>query len=79
MTSPNRKEKWLLAAAGAAGIAMGMLWVGVVAAGPTPGGGAGFGDHISGMSPEHPQGHGALFGDCVSGMATDDDCPHHAD
>ena len=36
-----------------------------------------FGQHVSGMAPEHAILHGALFGECVSEMAVTGECPHH--
>lgn len=39
--------------------------------------GRAFGQHVSGMAPEHAILHGALFGECVSEMAITGDCPHH--
>lgn len=44
-----------------------------------PTGGRRFGEHVSGMAPEHPRTHGRLFGECVSEMATTGLCPHHDD
>jgi hypothetical protein len=41
-----------------------------------PGQGPTFGEHVSGMAPEHPISHGREFGECVSGMATGE-CRHH--
>ena len=41
--------------------------------------GRAFGEHVSGMAPEHAILHGALFGECVSEMAITGDCPHHAE
>ena len=38
-----------------------------------------FGQHVSGMAPEHAILHGALFGECVSEMALNGECPHHED
>jgi hypothetical protein len=38
-----------------------------------------FGQHVSGMAPEHPRLHGSLFGECVSELAITGDCPHHDD
>lgn len=47
---------------------------------PTPHDGRAFGQHVSGMAPEHPRDHGgALFGECVSALATTGDCPHEHD
>jgi hypothetical protein len=42
-----------------------------------PGDGNEFGEHVSGMAPEHPKNHGQEFGECVSTMAQTGDCPHH--
>jgi hypothetical protein len=42
-----------------------------------PGDGNEFGEHVSGMAPEHPKDHGQEFGECVSTMAQTGDCPHH--
>lgn len=39
-------------------------------------GGRQFGEHVSGMAPEHPLMHGALFGECMSQMAITGTCPH---
>ena len=39
-------------------------------------GGRQFGEHVSGMAPEHPLMHGRLFGECVSEMAITGTCPH---
>jgi hypothetical protein len=44
---------------------------------PAPGGGPAFGQHVSGMAPEHPKEHGRLFGECVSAMAQGAECDHH--
>lgn len=44
-----------------------------------PTGGRQFGEHVSGMAPEHPRRQGRLFGECVSDMATTGLCPHHDD
>ena len=41
--------------------------------------GRAFGEHVSGMAPEHAILHGALFGECVSEMAITGECPHHDD
>ena len=41
--------------------------------------GRAFGEHVSGMAPEHAILHGVLFGECVSEMAITGDCPHHDD
>ena len=41
-----------------------------------PGGGNAFGEHVSGMAPEHPRDHGLDFGKCVSTMAQTGVCPH---
>lgn len=41
--------------------------------------GRAFGEHVSGMAPEHAILHGALFGECVSEMAITGECPHHED
>lgn len=38
-----------------------------------------FGQHVSGMAPEHPRMHGRLLGECVSEMAITGECPHHQD
>jgi hypothetical protein len=43
-----------------------------------PGGGNAFGEHVSGMAPEHPMDHGQGFGKCVSTMAQTGTCPHHS-
>ncbi|MBI4301808.1 MAG: hypothetical protein HY664_04300 [Chloroflexi bacterium] len=44
---------------------------------PAPGDGPAFGQHVSGMAPQHPLEYGgAMFGACVSTMAQGDDCPH---
>jgi len=42
-----------------------------------PMGGRAFGEHVSGMAPEHPIDHGRMFGECVSEMAITGSCPHH--
>lgn len=42
-----------------------------------PMGGRPFGEHVSGMAPEHPRMHGSQFGECVSDMAITGECPHH--
>lgn len=42
-----------------------------------PMGGRPFGEHVSGMAPEHPRMHGSHFGECVSNMAIMGECPHH--
>jgi hypothetical protein len=34
-----------------------------------------FGEHVSGMAPDHPIMHRRHFGECVSGMARGE-CPH---
>lgn len=47
------------------------------AAANAPTGGRAFGEHVSGMAPEHPRMHGRHFGECVSDMATTGECPHH--
>jgi hypothetical protein len=44
---------------------------------PAPGGGPAFGQHVSGMAPDHPKEHGRLFGECVSAMAQGAECDHH--
>jgi hypothetical protein len=36
-----------------------------------------FGQHVSGMAPEHPKAHGRHFGECVSELAMTGVCPHH--
>jgi len=48
---------------------------------PTPGGGPGFGEHVSGMARDgHPVEHGRDFGECVSMMAQGLPCDHeHGD
>ena len=43
---------------------------------PTQLEGRAFGEHVSGVAPEHAILHGALFGECVSEMAITGDCPH---
>lgn len=35
-----------------------------------------FGQHVSGMVPEHALADGAAFGACVSAMARGIECPH---
>ena len=42
-------------------------------------GGRQFGEHVSGMAPEHPKMHGRLFGECVSELAITGECSHHPD
>lgn len=42
----------------------------------TPGGGPAFGQHVSGMAPDHAKDHGAVFGECVSTMAQGAGCSH---
>lgn len=42
-----------------------------------PANGRSFGEHVSGMAPEHPKDHGRMFGECVSEMAITGSCPHH--
>lgn len=44
----------------------------------SPGGGNAFGEHVSGMAPEHPKELGAEFGKCVSTMARTGTCPDHS-
>lgn len=59
-----------------------VLWMTVLVAGSAfaqtvaPGGGSAFGEHVSGMAPEHPIDHGRGFGECVSAMAQTGVCPH---
>ena len=43
-----------------------------------PGDGNALGEHVSGMTPEHPTDHGQHFGECVSTMARTGTCPHHS-
>lgn len=40
-----------------------------------PGGGNAFGEHVSGMAPEHPMVNGLEFGTCISTMARTGTCP----
>ena len=35
-----------------------------------------FGQHLSEITPEHPQEDGTMFGACVSTMALGSECPH---
>ena len=42
-----------------------------------PMGGRAFGEHVSGMTPDHPKTHGRHFGECVSEMAIAGACSHH--
>ena len=44
---------------------------------PTPADGQLFGQHVSGMSPEHPLDHGQLFGECVGSLASEGTCTVH--
>jgi hypothetical protein len=43
-----------------------------------PMGGRAFGEHVSGMAPQHAIDHRRHFGECVSAMAQGDECDHEA-
>lgn len=70
-------QRTLIATIAAGAIALAGIAQASAEEGVSPGGGPAFGQHVSGMAPEHPKGHGRMFGQCVSAMARTGQCPHH--
>jgi hypothetical protein len=75
----TRKMKAAVLAAilGLGAIGGGGVAVAAFAQGAGPGNGPAFGEHISGMAPEHATMHDGMFGECASTMASTGEFPHH--
>jgi hypothetical protein len=59
------------------GLTLALSVLGSAAAGPSPGGGPAFGEHVADMAPAHPVDLGRDFGGCVSELATTGECSEH--
>jgi hypothetical protein len=79
MNQARRKVVTLRRLVGVAGLTVALLdgaTAPALADDVAPGAGNAFGQHVTGMAPEHAVAHGADFGACVSAMARGLACPH---